>query len=190
MRSKAAVVRCPGTDGRADGRAAQPHLHRDWAHRCHICTGTGLTAATSAPGLGFAGLMCVAPKLLSFYKTIPEPKTVPKGMSRVPEVRGRPCGKQRYNEARVASVQHGHVTHGRRARGVGGSQPPPPYTNTSRAVAPLSWLVLPTLGRKAAAACDGCARPMPLCPLASCEWLCCNIKRWRTYRGVLCLKDA
>jgi hypothetical protein len=28
------------------------HLHRDWAHRCHICTGTGRTAATSAPGLG------------------------------------------------------------------------------------------------------------------------------------------
>jgi hypothetical protein len=27
-----------------------PHLHRDFAHRCHICTGTGLTAATSAPG--------------------------------------------------------------------------------------------------------------------------------------------
>jgi hypothetical protein len=29
-----------------------PHLHRDSAHRCHICTGTRLTAATSAPGLG------------------------------------------------------------------------------------------------------------------------------------------
>jgi hypothetical protein len=29
-----------------------PHLRRDWAHRCHICTGTGLTAATSALGLG------------------------------------------------------------------------------------------------------------------------------------------
>jgi hypothetical protein len=29
-----------------------PHLHRDWAHPCHICTGTGLTPATSAPGLG------------------------------------------------------------------------------------------------------------------------------------------
>ena len=28
-----------------------PHLRRDWAHRCHICAGTGLTAATSAPGL-------------------------------------------------------------------------------------------------------------------------------------------
>ncbi len=28
-----------------------PHLHRDWAHPCHICTGTGLTPATSAPGL-------------------------------------------------------------------------------------------------------------------------------------------
>jgi hypothetical protein len=29
-----------------------PHLHRDWAHRCHICTGAGLTPATSAPELG------------------------------------------------------------------------------------------------------------------------------------------
>ena len=28
-----------------------PHLRRDWAHRCHICTGAGLIAATSAPGL-------------------------------------------------------------------------------------------------------------------------------------------
>ena len=28
---------------------------RDWAHRCHICTGTGLTPATSAPGLGHGG---------------------------------------------------------------------------------------------------------------------------------------
>ena len=23
-------------------RAPRPHLHRDWAHPCHICTGTGL----------------------------------------------------------------------------------------------------------------------------------------------------
>jgi hypothetical protein len=29
-----------------------PHLRRDWARRCHICAGTGLAAATSAPGLG------------------------------------------------------------------------------------------------------------------------------------------
>ena len=29
-----------------------PHLRRDRAHRCHICAGTGLTAATSAPGPG------------------------------------------------------------------------------------------------------------------------------------------
>ena len=30
------------------------HLHRNWAHPCHICTGngTGPTPATSAPGLG------------------------------------------------------------------------------------------------------------------------------------------
>jgi hypothetical protein len=29
-----------------------PHLHRDRAHRCHICIGTGLTATTSALGPG------------------------------------------------------------------------------------------------------------------------------------------
>jgi hypothetical protein len=29
-----------------------PHLRRDWAHPCHICTGTGPTHATSAPGPG------------------------------------------------------------------------------------------------------------------------------------------
>ena len=28
-----------------------PHLHRDSAHSCHICARTGLTCATSAPGL-------------------------------------------------------------------------------------------------------------------------------------------
>jgi hypothetical protein len=28
------------------------HLRRDWARPCHICAGTGLTPATSAPGLG------------------------------------------------------------------------------------------------------------------------------------------
>jgi hypothetical protein len=29
-----------------------PHLHRDWAHRYHICIGTGLAPAPSALGLG------------------------------------------------------------------------------------------------------------------------------------------
>ena len=29
-----------------------PHLRRDWAHPCHIRTGTGLAPATSAPGPG------------------------------------------------------------------------------------------------------------------------------------------
>ena len=29
-----------------------PQLHRDWAHPCHICAGTGLAPMTSAPGLG------------------------------------------------------------------------------------------------------------------------------------------
>jgi hypothetical protein len=31
---------------------APPHLHRDWAHPCHLCARTGLTPATSAPELG------------------------------------------------------------------------------------------------------------------------------------------
>ena len=34
-----------------DWGAPLPHLHREWAHPCHICAGTGLTPATSAPGL-------------------------------------------------------------------------------------------------------------------------------------------
>jgi hypothetical protein len=33
-------------------RLVLPHPRRDWAHPCHICTGTGLAPATSAPGLG------------------------------------------------------------------------------------------------------------------------------------------
>ncbi len=36
--------------GRNEGPLAR--LHRDWAHPRHICAGTGLTPATSAPGLG------------------------------------------------------------------------------------------------------------------------------------------
>jgi hypothetical protein len=42
----------PGHCGSAFGLGLTPHLHRDWAHAYHICTGTGLTPATSAPGLG------------------------------------------------------------------------------------------------------------------------------------------
>jgi hypothetical protein len=38
-------------------RVPLPRLHRDWAHRCHICTGTGFTPASSAPGLG-SPLLC------------------------------------------------------------------------------------------------------------------------------------
>jgi hypothetical protein len=39
-------TRCPGPD------SPLPHLHQDWAHPSHICTRTGLTPPTSAPGLG------------------------------------------------------------------------------------------------------------------------------------------
>ena len=34
-------------------RSPLPHLHRDCARPCHVCTGTALAPATSAPGLGW-----------------------------------------------------------------------------------------------------------------------------------------
>ena len=33
-------------------RHHRPHLHRDWAHPCHICTGTGLTPVHICTGTG------------------------------------------------------------------------------------------------------------------------------------------
>ncbi len=42
-------TRCPQS---AELGASRPHLHQDWAHPAHICTGTGLTPPTSAPELG------------------------------------------------------------------------------------------------------------------------------------------
>jgi hypothetical protein len=35
-----------------------PRLRRDWAHSCHVCAGTGLIPATSAPGLGSSPARC------------------------------------------------------------------------------------------------------------------------------------
>ncbi len=43
-----------------------PHLHRDWAWPRHICTGTGLGPATSAPGLGSACLISTANRQLNY----------------------------------------------------------------------------------------------------------------------------
>ena len=58
-RYRALLPRCADTAASArrrhqllGHRNGVPHLHRDWAHRCHICTRTGLTPATSAQGLG------------------------------------------------------------------------------------------------------------------------------------------
>ena len=47
--SSAYVHRAMGSRAITVG-SPRPHLHRDWAHPAHICTGTGLTPATSAPG--------------------------------------------------------------------------------------------------------------------------------------------
>jgi hypothetical protein len=52
---------------------ALPHLHRDRAHFCHICTGTGLISATSASGLGSS---LPHQRNLLFYQThSPSPRT-------------------------------------------------------------------------------------------------------------------
>ncbi len=45
------IGRTPATSAPVLG-SPLPHLRRDWAHPCHICTGTGLAPATSAPRLG------------------------------------------------------------------------------------------------------------------------------------------
>ena len=45
----------------ADGRA---RARRWWVHPCHICTGTGPTPATSAPGLRAGGGAAAKPKKL------------------------------------------------------------------------------------------------------------------------------
>ena len=143
-------------------RLAASHLPRDSAHPCHICTGTRLTAATSAPGLGFAGLMCVAPKLLSFYKTIPEPKTVPKGMSRVPEVRLRQAVRHATLQRATRHASPACRAATSRMAGVPAvsavrSLPPPPCTNSWAGCRALSWPMLPTPGSQSRSWCDGCA---------------------------------
>ena len=45
------VPRLPDRLHRQVGSPLQ-HLHHGWARPCHICTGTGLASATSAPRLG------------------------------------------------------------------------------------------------------------------------------------------
>ncbi len=46
---KAEIVRPTSAPG---PRPPLPHQHRDWAHPCQTCAGTGLTPLTSAPRLG------------------------------------------------------------------------------------------------------------------------------------------
>jgi hypothetical protein len=49
LKARRRCVRTSGNDPCiCDGE--EPHLRRDWAHPCRICTGTGLNCATSAPG--------------------------------------------------------------------------------------------------------------------------------------------
>ena len=53
-RGKRATRTCTGHSTFAPELGAPlPHLHRDWAHPCHSCTGTGLAAAY-LPGLGYS----------------------------------------------------------------------------------------------------------------------------------------
>ncbi len=53
MKTKTRIKACQVRDG-----SPLPHLRRDWAHRRHICAGTGLIPPRSAPGLGSAVHIC------------------------------------------------------------------------------------------------------------------------------------
>ena len=48
VRGESPAARLPHATAAPGLRSPPPHLHRDWAHPCHSCTGTGLTPATSA----------------------------------------------------------------------------------------------------------------------------------------------
>jgi hypothetical protein len=50
--SRAGCSRTPVGDACPIAGTDSPHLRRDRAHRCHVCAGTGPTAATSAAGPG------------------------------------------------------------------------------------------------------------------------------------------
>jgi hypothetical protein len=50
LRRRRIVARAAATSALGLG-SSLPHLRRDWAHPCHICTGTGPTAASSELGL-------------------------------------------------------------------------------------------------------------------------------------------
>ncbi len=74
-----------------------PHLLRDWAHPCHICSGTGLAPPTSAPGLG--------PPLPTFAPGLGLPLRTQSGR----EVHVS------HNRQRTRAMQHAaHVSHGPR----------------------------------------------------------------------------
>jgi hypothetical protein len=71
-------------DARALGRwevgapaARRPHLHRDWAHPCHICAGTGLAPSHICTGPGSPRHICTGTGL-----TPPTSHTAP-GLRRV-----------------------------------------------------------------------------------------------------------
>ncbi len=50
-----------------------PHLCRDWAHPCHICTGSGLDPATSASGLGSQSGLRLGPPLPHLHRNWARP---------------------------------------------------------------------------------------------------------------------
>ena len=54
--------RCPRTASAPGPGSPLPHLHRNWARPCHICTGTG----TFAPGVDTLGPHCTAQSPKSF----------------------------------------------------------------------------------------------------------------------------
>ena len=56
----------------------RPHLRRDWAHPAHICAGTGLARAVSAPGLGTPATSAPGPgpPLPDFHRDRAHPRSI------------------------------------------------------------------------------------------------------------------
>ena len=95
--------RCPRTTSAPGLGSPLPHLHRDWARPCHICTGTG----TSAQG----------PDTLGPHRTAQSPKSLARPTA--VRLRARAAGRRRSgcNRAHVAAersmLQHCGLRAGR-----------------------------------------------------------------------------
>ena len=108
-RGKRATRTCTGHSTFAPELGAPlPHLHRDWAHPCHSCTGTGLAAAY-LPGLGYSRHMQLHQPLPAGCRTPTMPRCrLPRAQPRTharTRIRIRTHTKPRTRTARASAAR-------------------------------------------------------------------------------------